>query len=222
MSKLKKNIEKVGLSFKKEIICLIVLNLVFVLLGVIIFLFYKQPIVIAFILILDIGVNYIYLSRYKKIEKDIEKCIHDEFITLLPFFKVYISNGFTIYSTFEELISFSSQKLGERIKNFLSDVDQNKTIKPYLDFASYFKDKEIEQLLICIFQMVDDGNNEKYLNQFEIIFSKIKDEQYKNNLDSKSNSLSSLSIFPLIGSGLQIVMITFGILSTIGDMINGI
>ena len=222
MSKLKRNIEKVGLSFKKEIICLIILNLVFVLLGVVIFLFCKQPIVIAFVLIFDIGVNYIYLSRYKKIEKDIENYIHDEFISLLPFFKVYISNGFTIYSTFEELISFSSQKLGERFKNLLNDVDQNKTIKPYLDFASNFKDKEIEQLLICIFQMVDDGNNEKYLNQFEIIFSKLRDEQYKNNLDNKSNSLSSLSIFPLIGSGLQIVMITFGVLSTIGDMINGI
>lgn len=222
MNKFKKRLQNIGLSYKKEMTILIILNIVMLSFSIAAFLYIKNPIIFAFLLLIDGGMNFVYLSRYKNLELNIENSLHDEFVSLLPFYKTYISNGFNVYKAFQELLPFSSEELKERIEKMIEDIDEDKSIKPYINFAKRFKDNEIEQLLICIYQMVDDGNNEKYVNQFEIIFSKLRDEKYKNIIERKDKSLSSLSIFPLIGSALQIVMITFGILSTIGEMINGI
>ncbi|HBF68317.1 MAG TPA: hypothetical protein DDW20_03235 [Firmicutes bacterium] len=222
MNKFKKRLQNIGLSYKKEMAILITLNIIILSISVVLFSYIKKPIIFAFLLLIDVGMNFVYLSRYKNMESNMEISLHDEFISLLPFYKTYISNGFNVYKAFQELIPFSSEQLKERIEKMITDIDEDKSIKPYINFAKKFKDNEIEQLLICIYQMVDDGNNEKYVNQFEIIFSKLRDEKYKNIIERKDKSLSSMSVFPLIGSALQIVMITFGILSTIGDMINGI
>lgn len=222
MNKFKKRLQNIGLSYKKEMTILIILNIVMLSFSIAAFLYIKNPIIFAFLLLIDGGMNFVYLSRYKNMELNIESSLHDEFVSLLPFYKTYISNGFNVYKAFQELLPFSSEELKERIEKMIEDIDEDKSIKPYINFAKRFKDNEIEQLLICIYQMVDDGNNEKYVNQFEIIFSRLRDEKYKNIIERKDKSLSSLSIFPLIGSALQIVMITFGILSTIGEMINGI
>ena len=222
MNKFKKRLQNIGLSSKKEMIILIILNIIIISISIVVFSYIKKPIIFAFLLLIDVGMNFVYLNRYKNMESNIEISLHDEFISLLPFYKTYISNGFNVYKAFQELIPFSSEQLKERIEKMVADIDEDKSIKPYINFAKKFKDNEIEQLLICIYQMVDDGNNEKYVNQFEIIFSKLRDEKYKSIIERKDKSLSSMSVFPLIGSALQIVMITFGILSTIGDMINGI
>lgn len=222
MNKFKKRLQNIGLSYKKEMIILIILNIIIISISIVVFSYIKKPIIFAFLLLIDVGMNFVYLNRYKNMESNIEISLHDEFISLLPFYKTYISNGFNVYKAFQELIPFSSEQLKERIEKMVADIDEDKSIKPYINFAKKFKDNEIEQLLICIYQMVDDGNNEKYVNQFEIIFSKLRDEKYKSIIERKDKSLSSMSVFPLIGSALQIVMITFGILSTIGDMINGI
>lgn len=222
MNKLKKRIENIGLSFKKEITILIIINLVLISCSIACFILFKQAMILAFLLFAIILLNYFYLSRYKNIENNVEIKIKDEFVSLLPFFKTYINNGFNIYNTFVEIKNFSSERLSERITSLIAEIDVDKTIKPYHSFAKKFNDNEIEQLMICVYQMVDDGNNERYINQFETIFSKLRDEKYQNNIESKDKSLSSMSVFPLIGSALLIVMITFGILSTIGDLINGI
>lgn len=222
MNKFKKRLQNIGLSYKKEMIILIILNIIIISISIVVFSYIKKPIIFAFLLLIDVGMNFVYLNRYKNMESNMEISLHDEFISLLPFYKTYISNGFNVYKAFQELIPFSSEQLKERIEKMITDIDEDKSIKPYINFAKKFKDNEIEQLLICIYQMVDDGNNEKYVNQFEIIFSKLRDEKYKSIIERKDKSLSSMSVFPLIGSALQIVMITFGILSTIGDMINGI
>ena len=70
--------------------------------------------------------------------------------------------------------------------------------------------------------MVDEGTNLAYLQQFELLFAKLREESLKDELDHKYKSLSSATIFPLIGSALLIVMITFGIIEVIGESLNGL
>ena len=56
--------------------------------------------------------------------------------------------------------------------------------------------------------MIDEGNESAHFLQFEVVFSKLIDDEYRNELMKKTNSLGSMTSFPLIGSGLLIVMIT--------------
>ena len=222
MNKLRNLIESLGLNYKNQILFFILINVITIIAGIVAFIFFRNPVVISFILVFIVLIDYVYLSRYKTLQKTKNLEVTSEFISLLPFFKTYIQNGFSVYQTFRNLIPFCDNDLQERITLLIEDMDKDKSVTPFVEFAKKFNSTIIEQLSLTIFQMIDEGNDSTHFLQFEAIFSKLIDDEYKNELTKKSNSLGSMTSFPLIGSGLLIVMITFGILSVIGDMINGI
>ncbi|HBS10712.1 MAG TPA: hypothetical protein DEA28_03205, partial [Firmicutes bacterium] len=61
-----------------------------------------------------------------------------------------------------------------KLIELLDNIDNDKTIKPFITFANYFNDKKIEEVMIAIYEMVNEGNNENYINQFVSIFETYK------------------------------------------------
>ena len=222
MNKLKLLVESVGLSFKKEISILVAINIALLIGGALFYVFTKNAIVIAFALFALALINYLYLSRYKSIKQRNEDASRNEFISLLSFFKTYIKNDYSVYQCFVEICNFTSGLLLERINKLIEEIDSDKSITPFINFSNHFHSMQIEQLMICLYQMVDEGTNLAYLQQFELLFAKLREESLKDELDHKYKSLSSATIFPLIGSALLIVMITFGIIEVIGESLNGL
>ncbi len=221
MSKLKQNIEALGLSYKSQIAFLIILNVALIGLGVAGYFLLGKVAISAFAIVAIVLFNYVYISRFSSMRKALEKEAANEFISLLSFFKTYLSNGYSVYQSFRELTYFTSGLLLSRIETLLNNIDNDKSIAPFIDFSRQFKSLQIEQLMICLYQMVDEGNNTIYLTQFEYIFSKIREDNLKETLERKVSSMSNCSVFPLIGSALLIVMITFGIVEIIGESMNG-
>ncbi len=222
MNKLKELIESVGFSYKKQIGILIIFNILLIGAGVALYFYIQNMVVIAFILMALALLNYAYLSRYNSLKKVHDEAAKDEFIGLLSFLKTYISNGFSIYQSLEELTHYTSGLLLGWLERLLSDIDEDKSVTPFINFSKHFHSLQIEQLLICLYQMIDEGNNITYLTQFELLFNKLREESLENALNAKTNALSNCSMFPLIGSALLIIMITFGIVSVIGESLNGI
>lgn len=222
MSKLKELIESTGFSYKKQIGILITLNIIIVGSGLGLYIYLKNTIIIGFVILLLGLLNYAYLSRYSSIKKTYEEAAKNEFIGLLSFLKTYITNGFSIYQSLEELTNYTSGLLLNWLERLISDIDDDKSVTPFISFSNHFHSLQIEQLLICLYQMVDEGSNVSYLTQFELLFNKLREESIQNALSSKNNALSNCSMFPLIGSALLIIMITFGIVSVIGESLNGI
>ena len=70
--------------------------------------------------------------------------------------------------------------------------------------------------------MVDDGEQSNYLVQFELIFDKFSDSIYQKNLRAKDSRLGTLGSAPLICSCFLIIILTVGIISILGELINGI
>ena len=74
--------------------------------------------------------------------------------------------------------------------------------------------------MLSIYQMIDEGETGAHMMQFSILFDQLSHSQHKARLDRKDKSLGGLSTFPLIGAGLITLLITFGIITIMGDMIN--
>ena len=222
MNKIRYNIELAGLSFKKEMIILSALNVAFIGVGIAVVLLLKSPLFIAFVLFFAILIDYLYISRYQLIINSQNNDVGIEFIALLPFFRTYLRNNYSVYQALKELIEFSGPTLQERLSKLIEDMDSDKSVTPFINFASKFSSNNIEQLMISIYQLIDEGNDSPYLVQFESIFSKLRDDYYKTLLEKKEKGLANTTMFPLIGSGLLIVMISFGVIQVIGDMINGL
>lgn len=164
----------------------------------------------------------LYLSRYnKKIEKITANNL-EEFANLFGYFRIYIRNGFSVYAALKEITLFANPDLRELLEQLIADIDNDKTVQPYVKFAKNFNDIIVEEMMISIYQMVDDGEQSDYLQQFELIFDKFSDLLYQKDLRNKDRKLGTLSSSPLIGSCYLVLVLTVGVIGIVGDLINGL
>lgn len=215
----RQTIEFVGLSYKKELIKVILINLISLFGGAVAFLFTKNivvPIVAAIVLGL---MDFFLLTRYGDKKRAILKNRENELIAIISYFEVYIQNNNNVYQSFNQLIPYCSDWMKEKIEELLKQIDEDKTVQPFIDFAHNFQSLSIHSLMLSIYQMVDQGENSEQLIQFNVIFDELAKNRSKEIIDNKEKSLASMSTFPLVGAGLITITLTISILSILGDLI---
>ena len=108
MNKFKKIIEELGLSFPKEMLKLILINIFFLALCFLIYFLklenYYYIVVVVFLLLGDYLFINSYFSRYQVMLYQHD----DEMIALFSYFQVFISNHIPIYSAFTNLLNYAS------------------------------------------------------------------------------------------------------------------
>ena len=199
IKKTKERIINLGLNLRKEITLFIILNVSILLIGITLVILLKNLLLLIAVFFVLLVTNYLYISRYQSLE-----------------------NGFNVYTSLKEVSEFANPFLHEKLLYLLHQIDEDKSVQPFINFAKNFDELIIEQLFISSYQMVDEGNNSSYLRQFELIFNKLSNEIYNNEFLKKEKRLSSTTMFPLIGSGLLIIMITIGVVEVIGEMLYGL
>ena len=217
---LKERIATLGLSYQKEMTTLFVIVVLSIGLAFISFLLLKQIYVSIFVGLVGVIMVYLFLTRYSSLEKKYEKEHIDQLISLLSYFEIFISNGNNVYTSFKMLLPYADEFMQEAISSMLAQIDVDKTIGPYINFASKFNNRIIESLMLSIYQMVDNGENVIELNEFDLLFNNIKEKHYQELIDSKRKSLDLYNSFPLIGAGAITIILSISIVSIIGDYVN--
>ena len=216
----KDRINDLNLSYKKEVTLLAIINLLIIVGGAIGYYFLKEFIIALLAIVVLLVANYLYLSRYSTLEKRVEKNRVDELISLLSYFEMFISNGNNVYSSFKQLIPYSSLFMENAINDLLSQIDADKSVGPYIEFASKFSNRIIESLMLSIYQMVDNGQNGEQFQEFNFLFSVVEKDHQVNKIEEKQRSISFLDSFPLFGAGAITIILAMSILSIVGDLID--
>ena len=219
-NKLKDTIEFVGLSYKKEILKIVLVTLVLLAGAALIFFFLKNIIYTILILIAAAVVDYMLLTRFSDKKKMLIKARENELITLITYFEVYIRNKNNVYQSFNLLIPYCSSWMKDKIETLLKEIDNDKSVQPFVNFANNFEQLSSHSLLLSIYQMVDQGESSQQLAQFDVIFDEIARNRYKEMKEQKEKSLGNMSTFPLIGAGAITVTLTISIISVLGDLMN--
>ncbi|MBO6262117.1 MAG: hypothetical protein J6N95_05880 [Bacilli bacterium] len=216
----KDTIEFVGLSYKKEILKITLVNIAF--LGGIAILYFVFDYLIYVIVaaIALMAIDYLLLSRYKDKKNLILKAREDELIAIISYFEIYLQNKNNVYQSFNLLIPFCSSWMKDKIETFLKEIDKDKTVQPFINFANNFKHLASHSLMLSIYQMVEQGESFEQLTQFNVIYDELAKNRNKELIEQKERSLANMSTFPLAGAGLITVTLTISILSLLGDLIN--
>ena len=74
--------------------------------------------------------------------------------------------------------------------------------------------------MLSIYQMVDNGESEIELSEFDVLFNNIKEKHKEEMIDRKRKSLDLFNSIPLIGAGAVTIVLSLSIISIIGDYIN--
>lgn len=219
-NKLKETIEFVGLSYTKEMLKIIVLNLLVLGSVALIYFLLNNVVLSIFILIALIVIDYFLLSRFNDKKKALLKNRENELIAIISYFEVYVQNKNNVYQSFNMLIPYCSPWMKDKIEVLLKEIDEDKSVQPFVNFASNFHQLSTHSLMLSIYQMVDQGENTHQLKQFDVIFTELARNRNREMMEQKSNSLANMSTFPLIGAGLITITLTMSILSILGDLIN--
>lgn len=210
----------IGANKKKELIKVLVINLSIIALAVVGTIFLKQIMIVFVGVILLVIANYWVIYSYINKKKEILKDREDEFISLIGYLQFFIANSYNVYQAFQALIPYSSIWMEEQLNSLILEIDNDKTVTPFINFANKFTNKVATNVMLSIYQMVDEGENNIHLLQFRSLFDELSKNHQKELIDSKERSMSSLSSLPLIGAGAITVLLTFGIISLMGEMIN--
>lgn len=222
MKKLIAKMNRLGLSPKKEFIIFGVINLLILVISIIGKILLKNTV---FLLIgpgIAVVFSILYLSRYQNEINKINSNNLLEFSDLFSFFRIYIKNGSNVYNALKEISYFANENLKGLLAKLLEEIDGDKSVQPFINFSREFNEIIIEELMISIYQMIDEGEQSNYLVQFEFIFDKFSENLIAKQLKKKDSKLGTLSSSALIGSCFLIVVIAIGIVGVIGDLTNGI
>ena len=216
----KTRLKELGLSYQKEIAIIVAMNVV-ILLGTFLAYFYLKNMLLFIGGFALLGVaNYIYLSRYSGLEKELEKERSNEFITLLSYFEMFVSNGKNVYTALKMLVPYSSEFTKKGLDVLLEQIDMDKSVEPFINFARLYKNTTFEYLMISIYQMVDAGGDNKRLQEFDFLFSSISKKNQEMMIEEKKRGLDSLSSWPLFGAGAMTIILSISLLGVIGEYIN--
>lgn len=165
---------------------------------------------------------FLYYNKKSNEKMNLEKSYENEFVDIINYFEMFLMNNLNIYQAFTEVLSYATPWMRNKIETLLLEIDDDKTVKPFISFAKNFKNAAIENVMISIYQMVDDGNNDISLNQFNLLFDKFEENNRREFILKKENDLEKLNVFPLVGAMITTFILTFSILNVVGEMMNGI
>lgn len=222
MQKIREKMIYLNLSPKKEFIKLVVIDSVLSILSAILFLTTRAIFYLGVLLSFTLLFSIFYLTRYGS-QIDKENALNlEEFSNLFAYFKIYIHNGYNVYSALKEISKFANKSLKRLLDTLINEINNDKSIEPFVKFAKKFNEIIVEEIMLTIYQMVDDGINSEHLIQFELIFDKFSELMYQRNLKAKDSKLATISSGCLVASSYLMIVLTIGIISVIGDLINGI
>ena len=204
----------------KEYVLIAVINIAIIASSIVLTIFLKQ-IMIAFVGLIALVIsNYLIINSYIEKKKAILDEREHEFIAIISYFQFFITNSYNVYQAFQSLIAYASPWMEEQIQSLIIEIDNDKSVKPFINFANKFKNNVASNVMMSIYQMVDEGENGLHMYQFRNLFQELSKSQQMDLIDAKERSMGSISSFPLLGAGAITVLLTFGSISVMGDMIN--
>lgn len=219
-NKWKKLIEGLGYSFRKEIFKIAFINLVTIASLLLLNIFVKEIVLLVLSILSTLLINYLLFSFYNGKKEQMEKMHGEELIALLSYLRTFIDNHNNIYQSFQKLVDFASPWMKEKIGEFLLNVDSDKSVKPFIDFAANFSSSISKNLMLSIYQMIDQGENSSQLSQFTFLFQNISNNYNSELRSKKQKSLGQMAVYPLVGAGAIVLVLSFSIISVVGDMVN--
>lgn len=217
---IKNKIEYCGLSYKSELIKLVLFNIILVIFDIALYFLHFDLKIILIIGLFGLLINYLLLSRYNDLERKIDEERENEFVTVISYFQIFIANKNNVYQSFNKIIPYCTDWMKDIVGTLLKEIDEDKTVQPFVNFANNFKIKIATNIMLSIYSMIDQGETFEQINQFQVIFEQLYKSKQIENLDNKKRSLSSLASLPLIGAGAITILLTISVISIIGDLIN--
>ena len=218
MKKLKEKINFLNKNYKTEITRLLIIDFLICSSFIFLIIYSKNLLILVYFFGILVVFNFFYLSRYQRIINKNNANLINEFINTFSYFRIYISNNMNAYNAFKEVSKYSSPFIKTKLLVLLDEIDEDKSLKPYMNFAKNFNNKKVEEVMIAIYEMVNEGNSENYLNQFTSVFTSFKARVEKTNQEKRFSKFNLINAMSMGGMMLIMILIMLSIVNMVGEI----
>ena len=218
MKKLKEKINFLNKNYKTEITRLLIIDFLICVSFIFLIIYSKNLLILVYFFGILVVFNFFYLTRYQRIINKNNAYLINDFINTFSYFRIYISNNMNAYNAFKEVSKYSSPFIKTKLLVLLDEIDEDKSLKPYMNFAKNFNNKKVEEVMIAIYEMVNEGNSENYLNQFTSVFTSFKARVEKTNQGKRFNKFNLINAMSMGGMMLIMILIMLSIVNMVGEI----
>lgn len=218
MKKLKEKINFLNKNYKTEITRLLIIDFLICVSFIFLIIYSKNLLILVYFFGILVVFNFFYLTRYQRIINKNNANLINDFINTFSYFRIYISNNMNAYNAFKEVSKYSSPFIKTKLLILLDEIDEDKSLKPYMNFAKNFNNKKVEEVMIAIYEMVNEGNSENYLNQFTSVFTSFKTRVEKTNQEKRFSKFNLINAMSMGGMMLIMILIMLSIVNMVGEI----
>ena len=218
MKKLKEKINFLNKNCKTEITRLLIIDFLICVSFIFLIIYSKNLLILIYFFGILVVFNFFYLTRYQRIINKNNANLINDFINTFSYFRIYISNNMNAYNAFKEVSKYSSPFIKTKLLVLLDEIDEDKSLKPYMNFAKNFNNKKVEEVMIAIYEMVNEGNSENYLNQFTSVFTSFKARVEKTNQEKRFSKFNLINAMSMGGMMLIMILIMLSIVNMVGEI----
>jgi hypothetical protein len=136
--------------------------------------------------------------------------------------KVMLMQAVSPYQALQTILPFVGSELGENIHDLLMAIDQDKSIHPYLHFASEYQSLMIEQLFFAFYQLENQGGHTQQLQQFQYLFDQVEHQYYQGQLNQFHEGMQNANGYVMVATGLIAFSLLIGVMQLITGMMYGL
>lgn len=144
--------------------------------------------------------------------------LETEFVRVFSYLNIYLHNGLPVYTSIKNIVEFSSKEMKNRLRKLLKEIDEDKSVAPYVAFASDFPSLLVKEVMVSLYLIAEQGGVEAYMPQFEKTFDQLAKEKRTFDKERRIGKLNTLCFLPLVGSGASMLMIVSGIVVLMRSM----
>lgn len=191
-------------------------NSIVILTAIIFYFLFKNimysTIILAIYIIVEINKSSIEKKKMKELKKEKEY----EFANLLSYLLVFLENNFNVYQSLKMAMGYCKEYLANDIEKLLNEIDLDKSIVPYQNFANQFDSVIVYQVVMMIYQLDINGYDAKYLNNFPSLIENMKQAKIESIINARKMNMSFLTIVPIVALLIVVFSLVFFILVHIG------
>ena len=212
--------ETLGLDPKKEMGKLLFLETLLFGVGMASYLYLQRIFILPGIAIFAFLIGFFYFGRYDTMLREKEQRATDQFVESFTYFSIFISNGYNVYRALEEVTQLSQKDIKPYFEELIAAIDEDKSLAPFLAFSKHFSSLSIKEVMLSVYQMVDEGGGVAHIKQFDSLFASFSEERHLLERERRKKTLGNMQAFPLVGSGLTMLTLTAALVIIMGSIYN--
>ncbi len=216
---LKEKMVKAGLNPKKVVLYLLIADLFIIGFAALSYFLLGTSLIICVLMLALIPLIDIFsLQKMLKGKSDNNIGLETEFVRVFSYLNIYLHNGLPVYTSIKNIVEFSSKEMKNRLRKLLKEIDEDKSVAPYVSFASDFPSLLVKEVMVSLYLIAEQGGVEAYMPQFEKTFDQLAKEKRAFDKERRISKLNTLCFLPLVGSGASMLMIVSGIVVLMRNM----